>query len=127
VSANEGRVASTAATVWSATVLLLSLAVVLGVLIGTLLTVPAAALAAIMACSFAAALAGRHHRRAWFPALLLAGLTLGLWRSGAMRPPSGPAGLPYYIGHDVANPASQTLALSLGYWPAWTELYARDR
>lgn len=34
--------------------------------------------------------------------------------------------IPYY-STTVANLASQTLALGLGYWPAWTELYARDR
>ncbi len=101
MSASGSRAASTAATVWSATILLLSLAAVLGVLDGTLLNAPAAALAAIMACGFIAALAGRHRRRVWLPALLLAALALGLWRYEATRPPSGPAGLPYYAGREV--------------------------
>ncbi|MDQ3854856.1 MAG: GNAT family N-acetyltransferase [Chloroflexota bacterium] len=34
--------------------------------------------------------------------------------------------VPYY-STTVSNLASRTLAVSLGYWPAWTELYARDR
>ena len=34
--------------------------------------------------------------------------------------------LPYY-STTVSNLRSSRLALSLGYWPAWVELYARDR
>jgi GNAT superfamily N-acetyltransferase len=34
--------------------------------------------------------------------------------------------VPYYTTN-VANVRSSALATSLGYWPAWVELYARDR
>lgn len=34
--------------------------------------------------------------------------------------------IPYY-STTVANVQSRALASSLGYWPAWTEMYARDR
>jgi GNAT superfamily N-acetyltransferase len=34
--------------------------------------------------------------------------------------------IPYY-STAVSNIRSRAVALSLGYWPAWTELYARDR
>lgn len=34
--------------------------------------------------------------------------------------------VPYY-STTTANLPSQRLALGLGFWPAWTELYARDR
>jgi GNAT superfamily N-acetyltransferase len=34
--------------------------------------------------------------------------------------------VPFY-GAAVSNLASRATALSLGYWPAWTALYARDR
>lgn len=38
----------------------------------------------------------------------------------------GAAKVPYYSTR-LANFASQAVALSLGYWPAWTEAYVRDR
>lgn len=34
--------------------------------------------------------------------------------------------IPYY-SPAASNIRSRTVATSLGYWPAWTELYARDR
>jgi hypothetical protein len=34
--------------------------------------------------------------------------------------------VPYY-STAVSNIRSCAVALSLGYWPAWTELYVRDR
>ena len=34
--------------------------------------------------------------------------------------------VPYY-STTVANLHSRDLAIGLGYWPAWTDLYARDR
>ena len=34
--------------------------------------------------------------------------------------------VPYY-STAVSNIRSRAVALSLGYWPAWTELYVRDR
>ena len=33
--------------------------------------------------------------------------------------------IPYYTTV-VSNLRSRSVAISLGYWPAWTELYARD-
>jgi GNAT superfamily N-acetyltransferase len=38
----------------------------------------------------------------------------------------GQGKIPYYTTA-VSNIRSRTVAISLGYWPAWTELYARDR
>jgi predicted GNAT family acetyltransferase len=32
-----------------------------------------------------------------------------------------------YYSTTVSNIRSRAVALSLSYWPAWTELYARDR
>lgn len=34
--------------------------------------------------------------------------------------------IPYY-STSVSNIRSQAVAIALGYWPAWTEVYARDR
>ena len=34
--------------------------------------------------------------------------------------------VPYY-STTVANLRSRDLAIGVGYWPAWTDLYARDR
>jgi GNAT superfamily N-acetyltransferase len=34
--------------------------------------------------------------------------------------------IPYYTTA-VSNIGSRAIAISLGYWPAWTEMYARDR
>lgn len=101
LKAARGRVASLGAMAWSATALLLSLAAVAGVLAGTLAVPPDMVLLAAVVCGLLVAVLGRHRRRVWLPALLLVALALGLWRYGATRPATGPAGLPFYIGRDV--------------------------
>src|SRR5439155_2504265 len=92
---------ATLQTVRSATALLLSLSVVLGVLAGALIAPPVGLLAGIALTGLAAAAIGRRGRRVWLPGLLLVALTLGLWRFESARPPTGPAGLSFYVGRDV--------------------------
>jgi competence protein ComEC len=101
VDTMRSRAAATVRTVWSATVLLLSLASVLGVLAGALIAPPAGLVAGIALTGLAAAAIGRHRRHIWLPGLLLVPLALGLWRFEATRPPTGTAGLPLYVGRDV--------------------------
>src|SRR5919199_428282 len=97
----RSRAAATVRTVLSATALLLSLAAVLGVLAGALIAPPAGLVAGIALTGLAAAAIGRHRRHIWLPGLLLVPLALGLWRFEATRPPTGTAGLPFYVSRDV--------------------------
>ncbi|HET8631873.1 MAG TPA: GNAT family N-acetyltransferase [Thermomicrobiales bacterium] len=48
---------------------------------------------------------------------LVGRLTEAIFRSGKV---------PYYATH-VSNIHSRAIAVGLGYWPAWTEMHARDR
>jgi competence protein ComEC len=88
-------------TVWSATALLLSLAAVLGVLACALIAPPAGLVAGIALTGLAVVTIGRRRRHVWLTGLLVVALALGLWRFEATRPPTGAAGLPFYVGRDV--------------------------
>lgn len=97
----RARFALVATMAWSATALLLSLAVLLGLWVGAWLAPPPVALALVVAAGLLVAALCRRRRRAWLPALLVVALAVGLWRYEATRLPAGPAGIAYYIGRDV--------------------------
>ncbi len=92
---------ATVREIWHATVLLLCLAVVFGIWLGSLSTLPGPLLAAMGCAAVAAAALGRRRRALWLPALLLAGLVLGAGRYASERPPSGPGGVAYYLNRDI--------------------------
>jgi len=93
---------ATAHALWSATALLLSLAVIAGILLGAAgFSAPPLALAGAALAALLAALVGRGRRPVWLPCALAAAVVLGLWRDEATRPPTGAAGLAFYSGHDV--------------------------
>ncbi len=88
--------------VWTATALLLGLGVVCGVLVGAAgLTISDGLALVVMALGIAVAIVLRRRRALWLPALLLVAVAIGAWRYTVTRPPSGAAGLPFYIGRDV--------------------------
>jgi len=93
---------SLAHTAWAATALLLALGVVCGVLAGAAgLALPDGLALIVTPLGIAVALVLRRRRALWLPALLLVAAVIGAWRYTVTRPPSGAAGLPYYIGRDV--------------------------
>jgi len=93
---------ATVQALWSATALLLSLAVIAGILLGAAgFSAPPLALAIAVIAALLAAVVGRGRRPVWLSCALVAAVVLGLWRDETTRPPTGAAGLAFYSGRDV--------------------------